>query len=396
MIVKNANLITMKEDSILYGYDMLIEEGVIKKIAANIETGTEPHLDCTGKYIIPGLFDSHVHFDTPTTPTLLLANGVTSARNMWGRPDILDLKKAIDSGEADGPSIYSTGPIIDGSSSELKGSVAADTPGDARAAVRASIEAGYDFLKTYPDIPRDAFFALMEEAANVGISVVGHGNWHVSFDELVKSGYYSIEHASCLPTNDEMITEIAHLGIWFTPTLITLQNMVKFVNDDKDAKEIFPKEYIKYVDMVTLEHWNNDIERCRKTPRFRSFKMEEFYRRTRIFAANSDRLLLGSDAPMPGTVAGFSIHCELANLVEFVGLTPYQALAAGTVRPASCMKIADRKGTIEEDKDADLLILNSNPLSNIRNSSEIYAVMKSERLYDRKRLDDMLLSAQAS
>ena len=385
MLLKKVNILDVEHECVLWDQDVLIQNGVIRAVAPNIESDEE-QLDCTGGFLTPAYFDMHVHIDTPDMLPLLFVNGVAAVRNMWGRPDHIAARQSEQPGKPI-PNIVTGSPIIDGVAS-LNGNVIIRTPEEARQAVARYVQEGYDFIKTYPRIPRDAFFALMDEACARGVRVGGHGNLFVSTAELITSGYASLEHASCLPQQDEDITLLAKSGIWFVPTLTTLEQMVAFSSGNRRIDDV---EHAEYADMGTKQIWADNINRYRREERFRLFRFPELVRRARIFLAHSDHILLGSDTPMPGTVAGFSVHQEFRMLVDLAGLTPAQALRTATANAAQYLGMESR-GTVAPGKTADILLLDANPLDDIGNTTAIRWFMKDGVLFDREALDSMLLA----
>jgi imidazolonepropionase-like amidohydrolase len=317
---------------------------------------------------------------------LLLANGVTSVRNMWGFPQTLAWKQEIDAGLKAGPRIYSTGPLTDGET-YWKGSEIVTTPEEAEKSVVKVIADGYDYVKTYPSIPRDAFIKLMQTATEKGIKVIGHGNNFVTTDELIELGYYSIEHTGCLPKTDEEVLKTAHAGMWFCPTQAVMWTIHDYVTNDGDFSKL---PYYEYVNALDRKAWDEITVWRKESPKRRKWDLPEAIRLAKLFIDNSDNVLLGSDTPNPGVIAGFSIHDELELMIRDFGLTPYQVLRTGTVNAARSLGILEHTGTVEVGKDADLLILSGNPLVYISHTRDLSAVIKAGQYYDRVALDAML------
>jgi imidazolonepropionase-like amidohydrolase len=385
-VIRKANVITMADESVLRGYDVLVADGKIAAVSRDIDAGACPEIQTRGRYLLPGLFDTHVHLNTSDLIPLLFANGVTTVRNMWGFPQTLLWKRAIAAGKMVGPNIYTTGPLTDGETF-WQGCERVMTAREAEASVRRVVEAGYDYVKTLAAIPRDAFMRLMGAARAAGIRVVGHGNAQVSADELIALGYYSIEHAGCLPSRDEDVAKLAASGMWFCPTLAVTWTIRDFVHNDGDFRQLHAYEYVSELDRLA---WDDITAKRKAHLRRPAPNLEDEVRRARIFAAQSDNLLLGTDTPNPGVIAGFSVHDELDLMVTDLGLTPYAALRAGTVNAARSLGILDCTGTLEPGKDADLLMLSGNPLEDVRRTRDLDAVVKAGRLYDRAELDAIL------
>jgi len=217
--------------------------------------------------------------------------------------------------------------------------------------------------------------------------VVGHANRNVTTDELIASGYHTIEHASILPANDEEVIQLARAGVWHVPTTVIVRALEKYGRSGKPLSEC---PYYAYVNANERKDWQGIIDTMREIPRFKNFDDEAAVRRARLFAETSDRVLVGTDQANPGVVAGFSFLDELELLVRDLGLTPYQVLQMATLRAAEYLEIADRVGTVEEGRQADLLLLDANPLEDIANVRKLSAVIKAGVVYDRARLNTML------
>ena len=156
-------------------------------------------IDGTGKYLMPGLADMHVHleyFDDPGVLDLFLANGVTTVRNMDGRPYILEWRDRIARGEWRGPTIHTAGPILDGDPPLRDDNLAIGTADDAGRAVGDQASAGYDFLKVYTNLSAEGYAAVLEAAEARGLPVAGHVPRGVDVEEFLVSGIRSIEHVT--------------------------------------------------------------------------------------------------------------------------------------------------------------------------------------------------------
>ncbi len=388
-LIKNANIIPMNEETVLSNMDVLIVDGKIAEIAENISAEDVKIINCDDKYLMPGLFDMHVHLNNSDIVDLLFANGVTSIKNMWGFPKTLEWQKAINEGRKIGPTVYSTGPLTDGVD-YWKGSNIVKTPEEGEASVLKDIKDGYDFIKTYPSIPKEAFLKMMAVANENNIKVVGHGNEFLTTKELIDSKYYCIEHTNCLPKEREEIIDIAKSGMWLCPTQAVVWTIYDFVINDKELAAI---PYYEYVNAKEKEMWEEITKWRKEKPKDekRRFSMEEVIQRGKTFIEHSDNILLGTDTDNPGVVAGFSIHDELSFMINDFGMTPYQAIKTGTVNAARHLGVLEKVGTIEVGKVADLLILDKNPLEDIRNTKTINGIVKNNFYYNREAIDEMLI-----
>lgn len=387
-ILRNANLITMENDQVLYNMDLFVANGKIYKIAPHIDISDVPVKDCSGKFLMPGLFDCHAHMDSDDITEMLIAYGVTTCRNMWGFPETQQWRREIDAGIRPGPHVYSTGPLTDGVT-YWEGSKIVTTPEEGHRAVLECIQGGYEYVKTYPSIPRDAFLEIMRTANELGIKVMGHGNYNVSFKELGDLGYYSIEHISCLPDtkHEEDIIYLAESGMWSCPTVEVALTIENFVHQNGDLAKV-----PGFADMNP--YWRNDwykVTQWRKDKhRYDDYDFMEEIERERIFIKHSDRILLGTDVPNPGVTGGLSVYNELEHLVKYFGFTPYEALKCGTVNGAKSLGIEHKTGKLCEGMDADILVMTKNPLESVSNARSFVAVIKDGCYYNKAWCEDLL------
>ena len=307
---------------------------------------------------------------------------------MWGFPETQQWRREIDAGIRPGPHVYSTGPLTDGVT-YWEGSKIVTTPEEGHRAVLECIQGGYEYVKTYPSIPRDAFLEIMRTANELGIKVMGHGNYNVSFKELADLGYYSIEHISCLPDtkHEEDIIYLAESGMWSCPTVEVALTIENFVHQNGDLAKV-----PGFADMNP--YWRNDwykVTQWRKDKhRYDDYDFMEEIERERIFIKHSDRILLGTDVPNPGVTGGLSVYNELEHLVKYFGFTPYEALKCGTVNGAKSLGIEHKTGKLCEGMDADILVMTKNPLESVSNARSFVAVIKDGCYYDKAWCEDLL------
>ena len=360
-------------------------------------------VDGRGKFLIPGLAEMHAHIpggDTPDsvverTLFLYVSGGVTTIRGMLGHPRHLDLRARAARNELLSPTIYTSGPSLNGNS--------VPTPGAAARIVAEQKAAGYDFLKIHPGIPGEAFDTLAATAQRFGIRFAGHVPLEVGLARALETGYASIDHLdgyveamvregspvtaaeseffglnlgehldeSRLPA---LVEATRSAGVWNVPTQMLMENVLP--GESVEALQQRPE--MRYVSRKTLSEWakfkSSLLAEAGATPESARRTME--VRRKLIKALHAGRagLLLGSDAPQIFNVPGFSIHRELQSLVA-AGLTPYQALETGTRNVAVFFRTLPRSGTIAVGKRADLVLLEGNPLMDVRNTTRRAGVM---------------------
>jgi len=426
---------------------LLIADQRIATIGPSNST-TVPHsaqiLDATGKFLIPGLADMHVHLTGAGEPSgsrnfmlpLLVAHGITTVRDMGGAVDQLTaLRQEVESGKQIGPRIFFTGPFLDGEPPAFQPSIAIHNEAEGRAAVRSLQAQGVDFIKTQSRLSRDAYFAIAEECRRQNIRFVGHVPDTVSALEASEAGQSSIEHLTGIllgysMKEDELRREILAQvapGQTSAQSKASFEKWVRKLLNTQSPSRAFAlnQEFVKnktwqvptfpvLVDLafVTPKTDMADDPRMKCIPgRLRS--IWEQGRRERLNGLTPEtialreqvvqksleavgrmnaagvRFLAGTDSAAPNVFPGSSLHEDLAYLVQ-AGLTPMQSLQAATKSPAEFLGKLQTQGTIEPGKFADLLLLDANPLDDIHNTQRIRAVLLHGRILDRKMLDGLL------
>jgi hypothetical protein len=282
-----------------------------------------------------------------------------------------------------------------------------DTPEDARRVVDSIAALGADFLKLRNAASREAFFALAAAARRRGLPLVGHPPQNVSPEEASDSGQRSFEH-QFLPPLDGMTPEarmrlfrrFAENGTAFVPTLVASRGyrllpdslVLAVIADSTGVRE--PRR--RYVSRELAEDWRVQIGmKQSERPRDWHAYHRSTLRDLREMHSAGVPLLAGTDAAAPLVFPGFSLHEELELLVSEGGLTPLQALRSATGTPAEFLQLQDSLGSIAPGKLADLVLLDANPLDDIRNTQRIRAVVANGRLLDRPALDSLLAQARA-
>jgi cytosine/adenosine deaminase-related metal-dependent hydrolase len=384
-------------------------------------------IDGKGRFLMPGLADMHVHLirsaltvNSAPSPSngssahtivpasaspdhehenqalglLFIANGITPVRNMWGDPAVDAFARETNSGGVLGPHIYSTGPITDGKPYFWEGSRVVETQAQAEAAVSQDKQAGYIALKVYSGLSADAYNWLVSAARAQGLPVVGHVPDAVGLRGVIAAHQDSIEHMdgyavalqpdpgaaanaswqtlmekADLSKLPPLVESVRAAGIWTCPTL----ELDRALPDDAEWQRriglIPPPILERYRKM--FPQWHVDPERTR-----RIFQFEVSI--ARALHQGGARLLLGTDTPKLTVLPAFSLHDELQNLVE-AGLTPYEAIRAGTSDAAIFLHQESEFGTVAMGRRADLLLLEANPLEDVNNASKLSGVMVNGR-----------------
>lgn len=372
--------------------------------------------DFSGKFAIPGLWDMHVHLTdvTDTSAPLFVANGVTGVRDMGGDLVYIDwMRRNIEAGRLVGPRIVRAGPFVDGLKPGLHNRLVVSDAETGRDAVDFLKRSGVDFIKVHTGVPRDAYFALMTQAKDKGMVVVGHVPGGVSALEAAIAGQKSIEHITSIGDgkgglNDlmrggmsgqqamdeydrqtpELFRTFVSKGTAVDPTLVVSHPAER-------TAELDPRGI--YISASVKRQWASMCPPASGTPDARAL---EFYATRVTFFEKyllkwvremnhaGVLLLAGTDLGVCGVYPGFSLHDELDWLVK-AGLSPMDALQAATRNAALFLGKSDM-GTLEKGKSADLVVLDANPLDNIANTRAIRAVVLRGQILHRDILDKLL------
>ncbi|HVT43687.1 MAG TPA: amidohydrolase family protein [Thermoanaerobaculia bacterium] len=344
-------------------------------------------IDARGLFVIPGLSDMHVHTRDEDMP-LFLANGITTVREMNGTPTLLALRDAIARRERLGPTLIVAGPLLAGEKQRWR-HLLISSPEEASSEVQREIRAGYDEIKIYSGLSRQAWEAIAREAARGGKRFVGHVPKSVGIEDAVAWGQTTIEHTETIAQN---APDAAHIGrlvtllhshrTWFTPTLgVELNIGMAGTAEYASRYESVP------VDLVdpAIRAWWESLKQPRDhapDPRYRQAKQ--------LFvlaaAEGGVPMLLGTDCPNPLCVPGYGLHEETRALQE-AGLSPYTILEMATKAPAAYLRKDGEFGVVAPGARADLVLLRSNPLDDIANLRHVEGVVVRGRHLDRTSLE---------
>ncbi|MCH8815906.1 MAG: hypothetical protein IH957_12605 [Chloroflexi bacterium] len=193
----DVTVVPMDEERLLEGQTVVVQEGKIASVGPTEQSNLPEEvqrIDGGGRYLMPGLVDMHVHYNEPSFAALFIAHGITTVRNMWGSPIHLRARDLIARGEGFGPNIYTCGPLMDGDPPWWPGSAVIETAEEAERSVAEQKEQGYDFLKVYSNLKREAYDAIVSAAGKYDIRFVGHVPERVGLAHALASGQASIEH----------------------------------------------------------------------------------------------------------------------------------------------------------------------------------------------------------
>src|SRR5213080_4708115 len=386
-----------------------------------------------GLYLIPGLWDMHVHlvfgdwFPDPKDISLplFIANGVTGVRDMGSELHVVqDWRNQIAAGRMIGPRILTSGPMLDGPKPRFPSSIAIATPEDARHAVNHLKDRGADFIKLQSLIPRDAVLAIADEAKKQDIAFEGHVPDAMRASEMSEAGMKSFEHligifegsspaeedflkggkteGKFLATFDEaraasLAALLARNHTWQCPTLVWERggNLLDVSDYSADTRVKYvpapwkSKTWKRFTDEITQGYGSDDLATRKKF-------VEKELELVRMLHNAGVEFLAGTDTPAGVHIfPGFSLHEELQRFVA-AGFTPLDALQTATINPARFLGIEEQLGTIEEGKLADLVLLSANPLEDISNTQKVAGVFANGRYFYHAEIEKMLTGVESA
>jgi imidazolonepropionase-like amidohydrolase len=435
IVITNINVIDVRTGEIRHDQIVIIEKNRITAVGAGKDTRYPRNapliINGRGTYLIPGLWDMHVHLvfgdwfpraEEISLP-LFVANGITGVRDMGSDLEIVQgWRNDIEGGRLLGPRIMTSGPMLDGPKPRFPSSIAVATPEDGRRAVENLKHAGVDFIKLQSLIPRDAVFAIADEALKQEIPFEGHVPDSVRASEMSKVGMHSFEHLIGIfegssPLEDEFLkgpksetkflesydperaaslaSLLAQNQTWQCPTLVWERggNLIDVTDFSKDTRAKYvpaswkDKTWKKFTEEVEAG-FNGDTLETRKKFIDKELEVVQLLHKAGV------PFLAGTDTP-PGVYIfpGFSLHEELQRFVA-AGFTPLEALQTATVNPARFFGMQEQLGTIERGKIADLVFLDANPLDDIRNTQKVSGVILNGHFFNRSDLQKILQNVE--
>lgn len=404
----------MGDDSVLPDRRVIVLDGLIVDVLGPEAPPLSDDVTviAQGGYVMPGLTDLHVHANFATDLPLFVANGVTTVRNLFGSPQTLQWRAEIAAGERLGPTLITAGPIVDGDPPFWPGSALATNEAEGRAAVQAQVEAGYDLIKVYSALPREAWAGAVSEAASLGIQAVGHVPTSVTYSDVVESSQATIEHLDGLSDElagfawwepmteaevqaavaavdpaavDNLAARLAATRTWNVPTQVVFANN-RLTAEQMQERRAAPE--MAYAHPQYLSSWQNNPPLDPNDAAAWAAVRTAWRDWLGALHRGGAPIGLGTDCANPWVVAGFSVHDELALLVD-AGLTPYEALRAGTAGAAEAVGRSDF-GVVEAGRRADLVWLDEDPLSDVSAAKTPRAVMLGGQWLDRDALDEEL------
>jgi imidazolonepropionase-like amidohydrolase len=407
-VIQNVSIVPMDSERVLRSQTVVVKNGIIVAID-DTNTAVVPAnavvVDGSGKYLLPGLADMHVHTDPGDFP-LFLANGITTVREMNGSSDHLKWRAQLAMGELLGPRLFVASTMIAGEKQRYR-HVLVTSADQAAKVVREFAEQKYDFIKVYNGLSRAVYDQIVQTARETKIPVVGHIPKAVGLEHVLESGQKSIEHSEQIeyatasfesPLSsqqaDAVAAQIVASNAWVTPTLASQEVLSRQGSAWFNA--LFDRAEMKFVDSSTLSWWSSLKQ---PQPHAGSTKSSGDDLGGRFFSSQAALvtslnhrhalILAGTDTPNPLLAPGFSLHDELRNLHE-AGLTTFEVLQTTTTNPAVFLGLLSESGTVRTGKRADLLLVDDNPLQNLETLRTPVGVMLGGKWLSRSQLKEWL------
>jgi imidazolonepropionase-like amidohydrolase len=438
LAITNANVIHLDTGEVEL-QNIYISNGkiaAIETVDTKRNVKADSTIDATGKYVLPGFWDNHIHLrggdsliaNNRNFLKLFMANGITTVRDAGGdlTTSVMEWKQQITDEKLMGPTIFTAGPKIDGPGARWGGSLEVATGTDIQQAFDSLEKLNVDFVKIYDSrIDADNYIRSIEEAKKRGFVVSGHMPFTVTLDETIDAGMDGIEHLyyiikGCASNETEVTEKLKNgeMGFWdampalmgaysdstaqasfdslkeknvyVVPTL-HIGKTLSYLDEVDHTKD----PYLQYMGKGMIETYEGRIrsamnasEEARKSRK----ELDTFFGQLAKSLDNAGvQLLAGSDSGAFNsyTYPGISLHMELQEMVKN-GISPLNALKTSAYNGSQFLRQSDDYGTIAAGKISDLVLLNDNPLDNIENTQNIYMVIKGTQLFDHEKLQALL------
>jgi imidazolonepropionase-like amidohydrolase len=448
VLIRNVNVVSIDANQIIANRDVTIVGDRVVGLQAG-GSARRPAggrvVEGKGKYLMPGLWDFHVHLFSASGEEdfalpLYIANGITGVRDVGALRTLPEQQRVvadIDAGRRVGPRVVLAGALIDGPPGAWPGQMVAGDAQEGRQRVRQAKAAGWTAIKAYSLLPEPAYLAIADEAQRQQLPLFGHVPESVTVATAIRAGQRSIEHIgrvtqACASAEQQMVAanasalastepmqalmkvmaghnrttlntwdaqrcanlarELARNRVAVVPTLM-VSDFYLFKDPPEDDVRM------RSVPTAVRAQWKQgDFRRAQMTPEMLAEAPQSValnWRVTKLLADSGVMLLAGTDATFANPILfhGYTLHDELERYVD-AGLTVQQALLSATNNPGKFLKRGDLGGRISLRRKADLIVLNANPLQDIKATRAIHAVIANGRLFDRQALDAMLQDVQ--
>ncbi|MGO4919062.1 amidohydrolase family protein [Maribacter spongiicola] len=444
VIIKNGHLINFEDGSVSIS-NILITDNRIVKITSdadltNIEAKTV--IDAKGKFIVPGFWDNHTHFRggdslinaNKNFLNLFMANGITTVRDAGGdlTSSVLEWRKAIANNELVGPTIFTSGPKIDGPNGTWAGSLEVDNDEDISKALDSLQAIPSDFVKIYDSrISGENYLKVIQEAEKRNLITSGHMPFTVELEATIDAGIDAVEHLYYImkgsSSQEKEITQQFinnEIGFWdampllqssfsdstalktfehlksknvFVVPTLHIGKVLSYLDEVDHTKD----DYLKYMSVGIQQTYKGRIDRVKNSTEKQVTDrkaLDNFFGGLALkLNENGVSLLAGSDSGAYNsyTYPGISLHKEMEAMVA-IGISPLDALKSSAYNGAKFLKQDADYGTITEGKIADIVLLNSNPLGDIKSTQDIFMVLSNGNQHTKADLDNLLNSAIAN
>ncbi len=437
--IKNVNILSPNGENFIAGQTILIDQGLIQSIDSTINIPTNfTIIDGSGKYLIPGLIDSHVHiFKSPNDLLLYVANGVTEVRELIGDKSRLELKRQIENGRI-GPKMWVTSPPL-GTATDMgtrfitwsRSGINVNNSNDSETKVKELFDEGYDGIKVYSHLNKESYLAITKTANELNFPVVGHIPWEVELSDIWENGQSGIAHfeelmnalrrefGNAFGKEEEFLNFVEQKSGALADKLLendinvtsTLWLVESFVRQKFELNNVLTEIELAYANAGIVEGVKASSKGFGWLPETNLYRLEEGLTaeqkegQKRFWTAYANacqilvkelskkgvKIMAGTDANLPPAVPGFSFHDELLSL-HLAGMTPAQVLQSATSVPAQ--RLTRNSGKIVEGFEANLVLLEKNPLEDIKNTRTINSVFLNGKTFDRTSLDQLLAAVK--
>ncbi|CAM3693187.1 amidohydrolase family protein [Litorimonas haliclonae] len=438
ILIKNANIVDTQTGDILQNQYIGINGEIIEKIASldgSADWNGSQIIEAKGKYVIPGLWDMHMHFGDETLVDenknmlpLYLANGVTTIRDCAAdiSTDVLNWRDQIESEGLLGPTIFTAGPKLEGKDSIWPGDLEIDSEAELTAALDKLDSLKVDFVKiTDNTLSPELFLKSVKAATRRGYATSAHIPFELTIQDVSEAGLSTVEHMAYMlkagsaqeseiinayrngeidkaaasaqleesfdnSTARKRYKHLAKNGTAVVPTLIG-SRITSYLDEDDHLSD--PE--LQYIGPGIIKTYDWRVNRANKASVEEIAARKAHYQKLvsllPVVQESGMDIIAGTDAGFLNSYIypGFALHDEL-EIYQESGLTPLQTLQTSVVNGPKYFGLEDRYGSVSEGKIADLLILNSNPVEDIRATREIYGLVKKAKVYDKIQLDNML------
>lgn len=404
--IENIQLVDVEQGKLLQGRTIVVEQGRIAQIlvadtASDIDSAL-PRIDGQGRYLIPGLVDMHVHVYDRRDLVTHLAYGVTTVRNLRGMPMHLRWREELQQGQWLGARLYTASPALSGPRYAHALQQVVETEEHVRRLVRRYQRDGYDMIKAYGYLDAAVYAAMVDEAATIGMPIAKHApHGPESLPLSSIAGLQSLEHVEDVfqgPLNYEFdtaalqnyIDELARYQPNVTPTLATFYHLMRLSEDKQQFVDSLHLDRINpfvrwLLGEASVNRW---LEADAATADWNRRVFTFLLAITGELYDAGIPLLVGSDMGTMYMTAGDSTLLEMA-LMHEAGIPASAVLSAATLNPAQAMGLEREFGRVATGLRADLVLLQDNPLEDIRHLESVRGVMKEGIWLDNDDLQEL-------